>query len=1138
MNKYSNFVHLQVYSEYTFDYGIIRLKDYVDFAVKNNINVLSLTDKFNLFSTLKFYNSCVNSGIKPIIGCEIYVDNYINNKYSKLLLLCKNNIGYGNLLKIISKSYSENVIYNIPLVKSKWLTCLSEGLIAIGLGVESDVGSFIFKKDIKSAIKLLNFWNNLFFNSYYLSISKTNEKNEDLYIDMLLDLYDSYKFPIVAVNSVYYLEKVDLLACVLKDAINSSLVLDINESNFYLKEKYFKSFDEMFLSFNRIPNVLYNTVEISKRCNVFLNTNENKNLYINKYSYLSELKLFKNSLDGMFELLDIIDKDNFDLYVDRLYQELHVVNLTGYADYFLITNNLVRLAYESNILIGPARGSGGGSFIAYSLGITAINPFDHGLLFERFLNKERVSSPDFDIDLCIDNRDFFIDHILDYYNTEIVAQISTFGIMSSNAVLRDIGRALGYSYFFVDKISKLMSKGLDVSLKFEYENNKEFIAYYNSSNDVKRIVDLSIKLEGIYKNVGKHAGGVVISYRNLVEDTPLYYTYDDNHFVTQYDKDDIEKLGLIKFDFLGLKTLTILEVIEDYLNSYLDIVDYSNFSTKDISLENDNSFYMFSEAKTIGVFQLESRGIRVVLKRLKPNLLSEINALLALYRPGPLKSGMVDDFIDRKLGVKEIIYPHNILGRVLGETYGVIVYQEQVMKIAQELANYTLGLADLLRVAISKKKIYEMDIHFERFLIGGLKNDVTFDSGREVFELLKKFAGYGFNKSHSVGYGVLTYDTAWLKANYFHFYMVVLLSSEIENEKKIKSCINDCRDLGLDISLPNINKSLFCFTFKKNKILFGFGAVKGLGESIIIEILENRGSFGCFKSFYDFLCRINFVDISRSILNSLILSGCFDDFSRSRIHLLKIVSLLSKFLGKVNLSFLDYCNFCYRICSMNFLLLDLKKKRVWSFINELKLEKKILCEFVSMHPLKYYINELFNISTNSIFSLKYISDNFYDIIFGIVLEISFEIILGSKLVFIYIYDLTEIITIVTSSFKFYMYNKFISKDEIIIANGFFKRSKFYEKSIYQLIDFRVKFVDFIQIDLFNAVLFNVFINKLQDIFYSKNIFLGKCFIKISFYNLNTNVNVNLSSKWRFLPSDEVLYYIKNLVDVKDAYYVY
>ncbi len=1139
MTFFTKFVHLQVYSEATFDYGIIRLKNYIDFALKNKINILSLTDKYNLFSSLKFYSSCIGYGIKPIIGCEIIVDSCLHDdRYSKFLLLCKNYVGYKNLLKLVSKSYSEDFLSSTPIIKTAWLISLSEGLIAIGLGVESDIGISLLNGNITEAKVFSNFWKSVFVDSFYLSVSRTNMENEDLYIDLILNSYSDINLPLVAVNGVYYLSESDLLASILKDSVNATFIVDADYTDSFLRDRYFKNFDQMFVLFKEIPEVLFNSFEIAKCCNVFLNTSDKKNLYCDKYSSVSENLLFDISLDNVFEFLGVVDQFNTEFYVNRLKNELDIVNLTGYAKYFLITSNLIRLAYEVDVLVGPARGSGAGSFLASSLGITGVDPFEHGLLFERFLNKERVSSPDFDVDLCIDSRDFFINYVIDYYSIELVAQISTFAIMSSIAVLKDIGRSLGYSYFFVDKIIKLIPNKVNVLLKFEYENNKDFLNCYNGSIDVKKIIDLGMKLEGLYKNVGKHAGGVVISYRNLVEDTSLYYTYDDNHFVTQYDKDDIEKLGLIKFDFLGLKTLSILEVVNSFLETYIDFIDYSLFSYEDISLENDNVFYMFSESETIGVFQLESKGIRKVLGLLKPSLISEINALLALYRPGPLKSGMVDDFVNRKLGIEKIYYPHELLAKVLGETYGVIVYQEQVMKIAQELANYSLGLADLLRVSISKKKEREMDLHLERFTLGCLKNNINSSQSKEIFDLLEKFAGYGFNKAHSVGYGTLTYNTAWLKANYYPLYLVILLSSDMEDVEKMKSYISDCRNFGLEILLPDINKSFFCFTLEKKKIRFGFGAIKGLGENIVIEIIENRNYFGDFKSFYDFLYRISFVDITKQILNSLINSGCFDSFEYNRNELLKISSLLSKYLGKVDINSINYFNFCCSISSTEFLSLVMKKNRIWRRLAEFNLEKKILCDYISSHPIKYYKNELYDIITTTIYDLLQIlnqQESNEDIVCGLILSINFVNTANTRLILIFIYDLSEAIEVVIDLSKFEMCKKFIFKDEIIISKGRFKNSRLFANSIYTLIDFRSKFVKFMFVFVYKKSMFLNLMKNLEKVF-SRDISLGRCFLKIIF--CDDNNHIDLSNKWNFFPTDVILCKIVKISCVYKASYIY
>lgn len=887
---FSKFIHLHVHSEYSLDIGYFSIQDYIRYCHKNRFDSAVITERFNLFSAIKFYDECINFGIKPIIGCEVFLEEK-NDSFSKLILLCKNFSGYQSLTKIISQSYF-NIKNGVPLIKKMWLPFESKNLIAIGLSFESDIGKELIKNNFDNAKKLLKFWNKSFKNSYYLSVTQFNFPLENIYIQKLYDFNKKNKLNLVATNEVCFLKKNEYFPYKTKITMlknQERLNNDIYDVN--IENKYFKTSKEMYNLYQNNTNLLYNSLEIAKKCNIKLVFKKSyaPTFSKNKKNASSQI-LKRDTINNLILKLNKIKKNHWNIYIKRLIKEIRIINSVGFADYFLITSDFIKYAKNNNMLVGPGRGSGSGSLTTHLIEISNINPINYNLLFERFLNKYRISKPDFDIDFCIETRDIITDYIFELYSTKNVAQIITFGIMAAKAAIRDIGRVMGYPYFFIGKVAKAISNNFGISIKSEVIENQIIKNEYNNSYDVQTILNLGLKLEGVIKNIGKHAGGLIISNTQFIKILPTMFDDEEEKLITHFDKNDSENIGFSKFDFLGLKTLTILNNSIENINIYTNIFNEKNFDIdNDINEHDYKTIKLFQRGDTLGIFQLDSPGIKSIIQKIKPQAFSDIVALIALYRPGPLQSGMLTTFIKRKTGIEKINYPHHLLGKILDETYGMLVYQEQVMLIAQIISSYDIGFSDFLRIAMSKKNKEDINTHFEIFKKGAALNQISKEAATEIFNLIEKFAGYGFNKAHSVGYGILTYQSAWLKANFNIFFLTSLISSDMDNYENTFLFINDAKYFSIGILQPDINRSFYPFTIvKKNKIRYGLGTIKGLGKIVITEIINNRSIFGNFNTFFDFLYRINIEMISKKVLESLVYSGCFNKINIEKFKLVLI----------------------------------------------------------------------------------------------------------------------------------------------------------------------------------------------------------------------------------------------------------
>ena len=873
------FSHLRISSEFSISQGLLTINQIVDCAQKNNIPSVALTDKSNMFAMVKFFNKCEAAGIKPISGSSIRVIFDGDDSSHDLLCLAKNNDGHRNLMQAISSAHN-NYNYQSPIINFDDLKNFKDDIVVISGGKDSHIYELSKQNKLVEIENRIDDFLMVFKDDFFIEVQKTNRPDELDYFSNILPLSSKKGIPLIATNDVLFAKKDDYEIHETKVCINTGKTLnDPNREKPFSDEQYFKSSDEMQKLFNGFDELIDNTNEVAKKCNVSLHT---KGYFLPEYPVPEEHDfdsfLVDLSTKRLSRLIDKFEKSKQKKYLQRLEYELNQIKKMGFSSYFLIVFDFIQWSKDNDVPVGPGRGSGAGSLVAYSLGITTLDPIDHGLLFERFLNPERISMPDFDIDFCMEKRDSVIDYVSKKYGADAVSQIATFGTMAARAVVRDVARAMGKPYALGDRISKMIPFAPGMTLDRAKEEQPVFAQAAKNDPEVREVVDLAYKLEGIARNVGKHAGGVVIAPGSLSDFCPIYNDRQSSSVMTQYDKDDVEKIGLVKFDFLGLRTLTVIDKALKSININLkDKLDLDN-----IPMDDQKVFDLLSSGKTMAVFQLESTGMRDLIKKLKPTKFEEITALLALYRPGPLNSGMHTTFVDRKHGKSPVTYPHDLLEPVLSETYGVIVYQEQVMESARVLAGYSMGEADILRRVMGKKKIEEMEEQREIFVKGCKKNSISEKKANKIFELIEQFAEYGFNKSHSAAYAVISYQTAYLKTYYPEHFMAAVLSTELGNTDKIHALIQECKRMGIKVLKPNILTSNKMFLVNNNSdIEYGLGAVKGVADAFIQHVCQVRKT-NKFNDLWDFSKKVDIKLGGKKSLEALSQSGAFDSIAPSR----------------------------------------------------------------------------------------------------------------------------------------------------------------------------------------------------------------------------------------------------------------
>lgn len=1133
MNK---FVHLRAHSEFSMVDGLLRIDDLMDALPLRGMNAIAVTDYCNLFAAVKIFKAAIAQGIKPIFGADIpCCDSQKSNEVSSLVLLCQNAEGYLHLTQLISKAYQEGQEQGEPRVHYDWVSQHANGLIALSGARRGDVGRALVAGDFETAVAHAMHWMRIFPGRFYIELQRTGRANEEEYNTQAVKLADKLNLPLVATNEVCFLDEDDFEAHEARVCIRDGFALsDPRRKRLYSKKQYLRTADEMAVLFQDLPQALQNTVEISKRCTFKLELGHN---YLPNFptppNTTIEAHLSDLSQKGLENRLIQLFSDEADLkrapYDSRLKIELDVINAMGFAGYFLIVADFIEWAINNGVPVGPGRGSGAGSLVAYALKITDLDPLAYDLLFERFLNPERVSMPDFDIDFCMEGRDRVIEYVSEKYGRQSVSQIITFGTMAAKAVVRDVGRVLSHPYGFVDTIAKLIPFEIGITLEKALEQVDELRHRYENEEDVKELFQLALKLEGITRNAGKHAGGVVIAPSELTDFSAIYCEEGSTQIVSQFDKDDVEAVGLVKFDFLGLRTLTIIDWALQTVNQFKQKAGQPLVQLNQIPLDDPSTFELLCKCQTTAVFQLESRGMKELINRLQPHLFEEIIALVALFRPGPLQSGMVDDFIDRKHGRAKVEYPHPDLESILKPTYGVILYQEQVMQIAQVLANYTLGAADLLRRAMGKKKPEEMAKQREIFNQGAIARGVDAQIATTIFDLMEKFAGYGFNKSHSAAYALVAYQTAWLKAHYPAAFMAAVLSSDMDNTDKVVIFVNECKQMQLKILAPSINQSQFRFTVDEDgHIVYGLGAIKGIGEAAIQVMVEEREAEGPYSSLFNFCQRNDARKVNRRILETLIKSGACDEWGIERAVLFesldKIMQVGVRHQQNNNSGQQDLFSFLNDENSAD----DYVQCKPWSEKKRLEFEKETLGYYLTGHPSESYCRELSSFITP--IAKLHPSASKKALICGLVVAVRHIMTKrGKKLVIITLEDKHSRQDVLVFAEQFEEQLSVVKSGEIILIEGelgvddFNGGVKMIALALYSLEAARSRYAKCVLVTM-NAE-HRTILPMLKSTFQAHQ---GSCIVQVRYSNTDASAAITLGPEWRVAPSEKLIDELKSL----------
>ena len=960
----TDFVHLHLHTQYSLLDGAIRFDRLFKTAKSYGMHACAITDHGNMFGAAEFYLEAGQRGIKPIIGCEAYIAprSRLDQKKVKgednayhVVLLAMNNTGYQNLLKLISLAHLEGFYY-VPRIDREILTQYHEGLICLTACIKGEIPNSILKQTDESVHKNVEYYLSLFGDRLFFELQDNGLQEQRIVNERLIELSSHYGVPIVATNDCHYLHREEAKAHELLLCIQTGKTMnDKDRLSFSSDQFYFKSPEEMATAFSRYPQALSNTMRIAEMCNVTIDTETYhfpeftppSGMDINGYFEKLSQKGFDRRMPEVRSAYSSFDDSLYKDYQKRFAYELGVIKKTGFSGYFLIVSDFINYAKTHGIPVGPGRGSAAGSLIAYCLGITDIDPIKYDLIFERFLNPERISMPDIDVDFCRNRRDDVIKYVTEKYGKDNVAQITTFGTMQSKAAVRDVGRALGMPYAEVDRIAKLIVS-TDHGIERAISEEPQIRELYQTDERVKELLDNASVVEGLARHASTHAAGIVIANKHLSEYLPLYKGKHDET-VTQYDMKMIEKIGLIKIDFLGLETLTLIDAVVKLLREEGIDIDISR-----IPLDDARTYELLASGNTSGVFQLESRGMRDLLTKLKPSQFDDIMPLIALYRPGPLKSGMVDEFIKRRNNPSLVKYETPKLEEILHDTYGVIIYQEQIMKIASVLAGFSMKDADALRKAMSKKIPEQLERYKEQFVEGAVANAVPRAVAEKIYDVIQRFGEYGFNKSHSTAYGLIAYQTAYLKAHYPIHYFAAMLTNEINDTDKLVKYITECRESGIEILPPDINKSHKAFTIIDSKIRFGLSGVKNVGDAAIDNIIQVREGAGEFKSFVHFCNIIDARKVNKKVIESLAMAGCFDSLGLHRSQILHLtrekLDILTKRDTKNNIN--QGSIFGDDAVNETTISFDIPDMEELSHDEILNGEKESLGFYFSKHPLK------------------------------------------------------------------------------------------------------------------------------------------------------------------------------------------
>ena len=1069
-----HFVHLGIHTEFSITESIVRIPDLIKAAVNDEMPALALTDLSNLHAAVKFYKKCLDQGIKPILGSVIR----LNNAEQKVTLLAMSNIGWRSLTELVSQGFIEGQQLDIPCVQKQWVLDQNQDMIVL-LGLHSDVGKMLNSSNPQKAEPLLEEWIEKFGNRVYLALTRTDRPDEEYFIAEAIKLAQKYNIGVVAHNDVHFVAATDYEAHEARVCIADGYVLgDNRRPRSYSTEQYFKTATQMTELFSDIPAAIENSYHIAKRCNVSLRLGFNDlpdypipegHTIDSFFAHVSE-----QGLEERLDFLYPVEKRDQDwseirkVYDDRLAYEIGTILDMGFPGYFLIVMDFIQWSKSNGVPVGPGRGSGAGSLVAYSLKITDLDPLRYDLLFERFLNPERVSMPDFDIDFCISGRDRVIDYVARHYGREAVSQIATFGTMAAKGAIRDVARVLGKPYGLADRISKMIpTKPLGVDLRGALDIEpqlKDIIT--NPSNpdheDAAEIWEMALKLEGITRNTGKHAGGVVIAPGKITDYSAVMCDADGTNRVAQFDKDDVESAGLVKFDFLGLRNLTVIEDAIQNINKRIgpdQAVDIVH-----IPLDDPKAYLIFAEANTTAVFQFESVGMKKMLKEARPSKFEEIIAFVSLYRPGPMD--LIPDFIHRMHG-GEFEYLHPLLEGVLEPTYGIMVYQEQVMQAAQYCAGYTLGGADMLRRAMGKKKPEEMVKQRQIFIEGAAEKEIDEATANHIFDYMEKFAGYGFNKSHAAAYALIAYQTAWLKAYYPAEFMAAVLTSEMQNTDSVVFLIDDCRSNQLEVVPPSINMSFYKFHASDEKtIVYGLGAIKGVGEQAMQSVIDSRVQDGPYTDLFDFCHRIDLKKINKRTLEALIRSGALDCLGIDRASIMaqlpEAVQAADQARHNRETGIMDLFGEVEEVQRK-----PLKPVKAWSDEVRLKGEKDTLGLYLTGHPIDVYRTELKSFISVRINELTPTRRGVTTVFAGLVLDV----VNFPNRMMVTLDDGTARIEVSANHERFQRFKEIIQVDRVVVIEGEIYEREGYDRPMgrltkaFSLNEIRQKRANSIQIKL-------------------------------------------------------------------------
>jgi DNA polymerase-3 subunit alpha len=1130
------YIHLRLHTEYSLVDGIVRVKPLVAALADLGIPACAVTDQSNLFAMVKFYRAAIAKGIKPIIGVDAWLANEEEPAQpTRFTLLCQTNQGYHNLSELISKSYIEGQHRGIPIIQPAWLEDYSEGLIVLSGGREGDVGRALLSGDQERIQGAVERWQRLFPDCYYLELQRTGRPDEEDYLHAAVELAQAADLPVVATNDVRFLQPDDFEAHEARVCIHDGRTLDDpRRPRNYSEQQYLRSPEEMTELFADIPEALENTVEIARRCNVELTLGKNflpdfpipEGMTEDEYFRQQSRQGLDARLDKLFDRNDPEFVEKRKPYDERLEIELDVIIKMGFPGYFLIVADFIRWAKNNGVPVGPGRGSGAGSLVAYALTITDLDPLEYELLFERFLNPERVSMPDFDVDFCMEGRDRVIDYVAQHYGREKVSQIITYGSMAAKAVVRDVGRVLGHPYGFVDRIAKLIPFEIGMTLDKALEQEEALAEMVAEDEDVAALMELAKSLEGMARNAGKHAGGVVIAPSKLTDFCPLYCEQGGEGLVSQFDKDDVEAVGLVKFDFLGLRTLTIIDWALKNIERQKG--EEARPDIEAIPLDDEATFKLLKACQTTAVFQLESRGMKDLIKRLQPDSFEEIIALVALFRPGPLQSGMVDDFINVKHGRKKPEYPHPDIVSILKPTYGIILYQEQVMQIAQVLAGYTLGGADMLRRAMGKKKPEEMAKQRAIFTEGALERGVEEKTATYIFDLMEKFAGYGFNKSHSAAYALVSYQTAWLKTHYPAAFMAAVLSADMDNTDKVVMLIEECRSMNLEVVPPNVNACEYKFAVKDDKTIFyGLGAIKGVGEGAIEGIMTSRRDEGAFRNLFGFCRRIDLKKANRRTLEALIRAGALDELGPNR------ATLMASLETAIHMAEQHHHNLASGQDDMFGVAVPAEtaseryvEAKDWDDEIRLNGEKETLGLYLTGHPIDRYDAEIDQFVTHRIAALNPNGDQTITVA-GLVVAIrTMNTRRGDKMAFVTLDDRTGRVELAVFSEPYLHYRDLLAKDRLVVVEGevsvdeYTGGVKMSARKIYDIDHAREAFAKRLVLKVDEKRAANGFVKELARVLspYRE----GHCPVLVNYQRADATAQIQLGREWRVRPTDELI----------------